>query len=42
MLLLLGICGPPTQSIALIMTEEFAADLSSFRYETQSPLVIVI
>jgi hypothetical protein len=40
MLLRLGIFGPSTRSIVLIMTEEFVVDLGSFQRERRSPLVI--
>jgi hypothetical protein len=40
MLLRLGIFGPSTRSIVLIVTEEFVADLGSFRWERRSPIVI--
>jgi len=36
----MGIFGPSTRSIVLIMTEEFVVDPGSFRWERRSPLVI--
>lgn len=40
MLLRLGIFGPSTRSIAIIMTQEFVVDLGSFRWKRRSSFVI--